>query len=41
MDDGCWDGALHCKGGMDVSGWRAPVKRQEGRHRGKGQGGGV
>ena len=35
MDDGCWDGALHCKGGMDVSGWRAPVKMQAGRIKGR------
>ncbi len=41
LDDGCWDGALHCKGGMDVSGWRAPVKRQEGRRMGREEGGGV
>jgi hypothetical protein len=41
MDDGCWDGALHCKGGMDVSGWRAPVKRQAGRRMGREEGGGV
>ena len=41
LDDGCWDGALHCKGGMDVSGWRAPVKRQAGRRMGREEGGGV
>ncbi len=41
MDDGCWDGALHCKGGMGVSGWRAPVKRQAGRRMGREEGGGV
>ena len=41
LDDGCWDGALHCKGGMDVSGWRAPVKRQAGRRIGREEGGGV
>ena len=39
LDDGCWDGALHCKGGMDVSGWRAPVKRQAGRRMGREEGG--
>ena len=41
LDDGCWDGALHCLGGRAVSGGRAPVKRQAGRRMGREEGGGV
>ncbi len=41
MGDGCWDGALHCMGGLHVPGGGARVKWPGGGLWGGGQGGGV